>query len=143
VPFQGGGPAALGVLNGQVDCGMNIPPEGLTNIEAGQLRVLGVMANERFPQFPDVPTVREQGVDTSYSQWRGVVVHKDVPKEIVQRIHDIFKQCLEDEEFKKKMFEMSVTIAYANGEDYGKEIEQDDKNYEQVIKANKLGDRYK
>jgi tripartite-type tricarboxylate transporter receptor subunit TctC len=142
VPFGGGGPAAQGLLSGQTMVSMNIPPEGLTNIEAGQLRALATMSPERLAQLPEVPTTREAGVDAIYFQSRGVVVHKDTPDAIVQRIHDIYKQCLEDPIVQKKYYDMIISITYAGPEEYGKEIAEEDKMFEQIIKDNKIGDRY-
>jgi tripartite-type tricarboxylate transporter receptor subunit TctC len=142
VPFGGGGPAAQGLLSGQTMVSMNIPPEGLTNIEAGQLRALATMSPERLAQLPDVPTTREAGVDAIYFQSRGVVVHQDTPDAIVQRLHDIYKQCLEDPIVKKKYYDMIISITYAGPEEYGKEIAEEDKMFEQIIKDNKIGDRY-
>jgi tripartite-type tricarboxylate transporter receptor subunit TctC len=142
VPFGGGGPAAQGLLSGQTMVSMNIPPEGLTNIEAGQLRALATMSPERLAQLPDVPTTREAGVDAIYFQSRGVVVHQDTPDAIVQRLHDIYKQCLEDPIVQKKYYDMIISITYAGPEEYGKEIAEEDKMFEQIIKDNKIGDRY-
>jgi len=142
VPFGGGGPAAQGLLSGQTMVSMNIPPEGLTNIEAGQLRALATMSPERLAQLPDVPTTREAGVDAIYFQSRGVVVHKETPDEIVQRLHDIYKQCLEDPIVQKKYYDMIISVTYAGPEEYGKEIAEEDKMFEQIIKENKIGDRY-
>ena len=143
IPFKGGGPAAQGLLSGQTETSMNIPPEGLSNIKAGQLRALCVLAPERLPQIPDVPTAREMGIDIVYFQSRGVVVHKDTPDEIVQRLHDIYKKTIEDEEVIKKFYNMAVTVTYAGPEEYGKEITEESAMFEKIIKKNKLGDKYK
>ncbi len=142
VPFGGGGPAAAGLLAGETMISMNIPPEGLSNVEAGQLRALATMSPERLPQIPNVPTTREAGVDAIYFQSRGVVTHKDTPDEIVQRLHDIYKQCIEDPEVQKKFYDMVISVTYAGPEEYGKEIVEEDAMFEKIIKQYKIGDKY-
>lgn len=142
VPFGGGGPAAAGLLAGQTMVSMNIPPEGLSNVEAGQLRALAVMGTHRLPQIPDIPTARELGFDVVYFQSRGIVVHKDTPDEIVKRLHDIYKKCIEDESVKKKFYDMLIDVTYAGPEEYGKENIEEDAMFERIIKEHKIGDKY-
>ena len=143
VPFGGGGPAAAGLLAGQTMVSMNIPPEGLSNVEAGQLRALAVLSPQRLPQIPNVPTGRELGFDVVYFQSRGVVAHKDTPDEVVQRLHDIYKKCIEDEGVKKKFYDMVIDVTYAGPEEYGKENIEEDAVMEKIIKQHKIGDKYK
>jgi tripartite-type tricarboxylate transporter receptor subunit TctC len=83
------------------------------------------------------------GIDIVYFQSRGVVVHKKTPDEIVQRLHDIYKKTIEDEEVIKKFYNMAVTVTYAGPEEYGKEIIEESAMFEKIIKENKLGDKYK
>ena len=142
VPFGGGGPAAAGLLAGQTMVSMNIPPEGLSNVEAGQLRALAVLAPQRLPQLPNVPTAREAGYDVVYFQSRGVVAHKDTPDEIVMRLHDIYKKAIEDESVKKKFYDMVISVTYAGPEEYGRENLEEDAMFERIIKEQKLGDKY-
>ncbi len=142
IPFTGGGPAATGLLSGQTMVSMNIPPEGLTNIEGGQLRALCIMSPERQPQLPNVPTAKEAGVDIVYFQSRGLVTHKDTPDAVVKRLHDIYKACLDDPGVQKKYYDMVTAVTYGGIEEYGKELVEEDKVMEQIIRENKIGDKY-
>ena len=111
-------------------------------MKAGQLRALCVLAPERLEQLPDVPTAREMGIDVVYFQSRGVVVHKDTPDAVVDRLHDIYKKVLEDQEIIDKFYDMIVSVTYAGPEEYGKEIEEESEMFLKIIKENKLGDKY-
>jgi tripartite-type tricarboxylate transporter receptor subunit TctC len=142
VPFGGGGPAAAGLLAGQTMVSMNIPPEGLSNVEAGQLRALAVLAPKRLPQLPNVPTAKEAGYDVVYFQSRGIVTHKSTPDDIVARLHDIYKKTLEDDSVKKKMNDMVTEITYAGPAEFGKELLEEDKLFEKIIREHKIGDKY-
>jgi tripartite-type tricarboxylate transporter receptor subunit TctC len=143
VPFQGGGPSVTGLLSGQVDSAMNIAPEGITNVQAKQLRILAVFGTKRFEGLPDFPTAREQGLDLVLDQWRGVVAPKGTPADIVRALHDIFHKCMQDPEFVGKMRELSTSVSYQNSKDFGELVKAEDLRFETLIKERKLGDRYK
>jgi tripartite-type tricarboxylate transporter receptor subunit TctC len=143
VPFEGGGPAAAGLLAGQTMVSMNIPPEGLSNIEAGQLRALAVLAPKRLPQLPNIPTAKEAGFDVVYFQSRGVVTHKGTPDDIVAKLHEIYRKALNEDSVKKKMNDMITEITYAGPAEYGKELLDEDKLFEKIIREHKIGDKYK
>ncbi|MDR1933962.1 MAG: tripartite tricarboxylate transporter substrate binding protein [Spirochaetales bacterium] len=143
VPFTGGGPSVTGLMSGQCDSAMNVAPEGISNAQAGQLRILAVFGGKRFDTFPNVPTGKEAGVDLVLDQWRGIVAPPGTPENIVQALHDIFKKCIEDPEFIAKMKELNATPSYASAKDFGALVAAEDKRYEELIKTNKMGNRYK
>lgn len=142
VPYQGGGPAITGLLAGQIDASMNIAPEGLNNVEAGQLRILAIFSDGKYEKIPTAPTAKEQGFNLVIPQWRGVVVPQGTPKATIKQLHDIYLKILRDPEFVKKMSEMGVVISYKNSDDFGKYLKEEDLKYEKLIKSKKLGDRY-
>jgi tripartite-type tricarboxylate transporter receptor subunit TctC len=143
VPFTGGGPAVIGVLNDQVDASMSIASEGITNCLDGSLRMLGVFGPARPVQLPNVMTAREQGFDLVLGHWRGIMAPKGTPPEIVQALHDIFKKCIDDPDFQKRMKEMNTNISYLNTKDFEALNRKADLDYMRIIKEKKLGDRYK
>ena len=142
VPFQGGGPSVIGLMSGQVQSAMNIAPEGIANVQAGQLRILAVFSEKRLANFPNVPTGIEQGVQLSLDQWRGAVAPPNTPANIVAALHDMLKKAIEDPEFVSKMKELSTEVSYADGRAYGEDIIALDKRYEKLCQEYKLGDRY-
>ncbi len=72
VPFQGGGEAIASVLGGHTAAGAPDISEIAGQVEAGQIRVLAVLSDQRLGGvFKDVPTAKEQGVNTNYIIWRG------------------------------------------------------------------------
>jgi tripartite-type tricarboxylate transporter receptor subunit TctC len=143
VPFTGGGPSVTGLMSGQCDSAMNVAPEGIANAQAGQLRILAVFGDKRFDTFPNVPTGKEAGVNLVLNQWRGIVAPPGTPDNIVTALHDIFKKCIEDPEFIAKMKELNAIPAYASAKDFGVLVAAEDKRYEELIKTNKMGNRYK
>ena len=85
VSFDGGGVAAVAVLGEHADFVTGGPSETKGQIEAGLLRVLAVVGEERLASFPDVPTLKELGVDmgATFAVIRGFVGPKDMPAEAV------------------------------------------------------------
>jgi putative tricarboxylic transport membrane protein len=72
IAFSGGGEALSAILGGQVSVGINGLAEFAPQIEGGTVRVLAISSAERLPGL-DVPTLREQGVDVEFENWRSVV----------------------------------------------------------------------
>src|SRR4030043_120015 len=72
IPFAGGGPSVTALLAGHINAVSVSPPEGIEHVKAGKLKIIALFADKRFELFPDVPTVKEQGVDFVMGQWRGL-----------------------------------------------------------------------
>lgn len=143
VPFPGGGPSVTAVVGNHVGSTMVSAPEGFPNVEAGQLRIIGIFGEERLPKFPDAPTAKEQGIDFCVTMWRGVCTQPNTPPEIVQAINDILVNCLKDPEFLEKAEELGIIIEYKAPKEFGEFMKLEDKRYEELIKSKKLGERYK
>ena len=143
VPFAGGGPAVTGLLTGDCQSSCNVPPEGIPQMEAGQLRLLANYSPNRLEDFPDVPTLKELGVDLVYSQWRGVVAPAGTPEPIVRKLESIFKQCAEDPTFIGKMRNLKTVISFQDSKTYAATIAREDKEFEQLLREGKIGNKYK
>lgn len=142
VPFGGGGPSVTAVVGGHIDSVNVSAPEGIANVEAGQLRILGVFGDTRLEKFPEVTTASEQGIDFALAMWRGVAAPKNTPPELVQTIHDIFLACIQDPEFLEKADDMGVRVVHMDAATFGAYMETERAVYEDLIKAKKLGDKY-
>ncbi len=135
VPFSGGGPAVTGLLSGQVDCVMANAPEGISNVENNQLRILAVFAGERYAAFPNVPTGIECGVDIELPQWRVVVCPPKTPADVVEKLAAIIKRCVEDSEFVSAMESQCVAVTYKNPSETDKFLHDEDVRYAALVKA--------
>ena len=71
IAFSGGGNSLASIIGGQVTVGVGGYSELIEQVKAGNLRALGISAVDRVPGI-DMPTLREQGADVSFSNWRGV-----------------------------------------------------------------------
>lgn len=104
-PFESTGDAVTALLGKHIDVANSNPGQVMEYVKAGQLRILGVMAEERLEDLPDVPTYAEAGypVDTSWAQFRGFFGPKDIPEEVVQKLSDALLEAYNTESFREYM----------------------------------------
>jgi tripartite-type tricarboxylate transporter receptor subunit TctC len=81
--FEGGGDMLINVLNHTLDMGIGELQELRGQLDAGKLRLLAVVGDGRLTQFPDVRTVREQGIDLSVRKFRGLAGPKGMPPDVI------------------------------------------------------------
>lgn len=87
VPFPGGAQAVTALLGGQVQFTQNHIPVVQAHVKSGRLRVLATTGATRAQAYPEVPTLKESGVDVVASAWFGLFVPAGTPPAIVERIH--------------------------------------------------------
>jgi putative tricarboxylic transport membrane protein len=71
IPYDAGGEAMAGLLSGEIDALSTGFSEAIALADAGEVRILGVTAPERVPAYDAAPTFVEQGIDTTFVNWRG------------------------------------------------------------------------
>lgn len=133
IPFAGGGPSVTALLGGHVHAVSVSPPEGIPHVKAGKLRIMALFSEKRMTDFPAVPTVREQGIDFTMGQWRGLAAPKGTPAEVVRILHDAFKKGMEDPAFIKNAADMSVALAYIGPAEFGKLMAADHERYGKLV----------
>jgi len=105
VPYQGGPLAATALLGGHIESVM-VTTDDLSNVlSTGKIKVLAMAGEKRDEYFPDVPTMREAGVDMVMVLWRGIIAPKGMDKARVAILEKAFEQSTKDRgyiEFMKK-----------------------------------------
>jgi tripartite-type tricarboxylate transporter receptor subunit TctC len=87
VPYQGGGQAITALIGNEVQFSQNHIPIVLPHVKSGRLRVLATTGDARSETFPDVPTLKEVGIDVTASAWFGLFVPAGTPPAIVERLY--------------------------------------------------------
>ncbi len=100
VPFEGGGPATLSFLGGNVDMLVGNVSDSVANLEAKRMFPIAVASEKRSPIYPDVPTLKEKGWDVVLAQWRGVLAPKGTPPDRVRTLADAFQKALATDTWK-------------------------------------------
>ena len=118
VPFNGANPAVTSLLGGNIEAVAVSPSEVATQVQAGKMRILGVMSDKRLKLFPEVPTLKEQNIDLSIATWRGLAVPKGTPAPVVAALQDAFKKAMDDKAFVEYMDKGGLAISYLSGEEF-------------------------
>jgi tripartite-type tricarboxylate transporter receptor subunit TctC len=134
VPFDGAQPAVTALVGGHIKAVAVSVAEVRGQVQAGNLKILGVMSAERDKIFPDVPTFKEQGVDVQFYTWRGLGLPKGVPPAIKAKIADAYKKAFDSQEFKDFAAKASLNLAYQDSADFAKFLDQNYKDVEAVMK---------
>ena len=100
IPYNGASEAIPAVLGHHTDVTMVTPGEAIAQLRSGQLKALGVMSEERIQYIPDVPTLKEQGIDVVTGTWRGIGAPKDTPDAVIEKLGAAFDEAMASEEFK-------------------------------------------
>lgn len=146
IAYDSGSTAITGLLAGEVDAVMANTPEGMSNVDAGQLKILCSFASKAFKDYPDVPLAIDSELpelqDLVIEQWRGVAVPIDTPDEVVEKLSEIIKQVVEDPDFIEKCDELSIVARYRDTEEYNEFNQEENARFENLIKSKGFGDRY-
>jgi len=96
VPYKGGSAAQMDLMGGQVNASFQNLGAVQTYARTGKLKALAVTGEARVPELPDVPTLRELGIDMVVYSWQGFAVPKGTPAAIVQKLSDALRETLVD-----------------------------------------------
>ena len=111
VPYRGYAPTVSAIVSGEVQSATLPVHQLIDQHEAGDVRILGVMAEERHFMAPDVPTFREQGIDLVTGDWRAMYIPNDVPDDRRAFLENLFIETMNDPEFQAAARLQSFFIA--------------------------------
>lgn len=123
LPFESGTEAVVSIIGGHTSVGFSEPSEVESQIRAGKLRVLAVCTPERIESMPDVPTAKEQGYDIATAKFRGIMVNKDTPDEVVAIIDSYLRKALETDVLKDYIRSAYMFVDYKGPEEFGKYLD--------------------
>ena len=123
VAFSGGGEALSALLGGQVSAGISNVQEWAAQIEAGELRALGVASPERIEGL-DAPTLVEQGVDVTFANWRCLLAPPGTSAEDVEAITAFMDEVHDSDAWTTALEENGWTDAYLTGSEFETFLEE-------------------
>jgi len=135
VPSQGASPALQELLAGGVDVVFNSLAEVSALLKAGQVKTLAVMAENRNPEFPDIPTLKERGINWTIGAWRGIMGPKGMPPAAVNRLEAAIAKAVQDPEFIALLKPGGFGIRYLSRQEFAHSLEQEDKKMGELLKA--------
>lgn len=133
VPFEGGGDAMIALLGGHVPVLIGSPSEVAAQVEAGKIRLIAVATPERLESLPDLPTLRDGGLDLTAVLWRGVVAPKDTPDAMVEKLHGFLQEASQSDSFLKYMTDGKILDGYLSAADYDQSIQAEFSTYGEIV----------
>lgn len=126
VPFAGYAPAVTAVAGGHVEA-TSIPVSDIYPMaKAGKLKVLGVAAEERHFLLPNVPTMKESGVNLIIDQWNSIVAPKGTPVEIIEILDKAIEKAMKKPDVIKVFQDIGSTVLYKNHKVFSEMLKADD-----------------
>ena len=135
VVFNGGGEVNAALLGGHIDMAVSNPGEALELYKAGKVKLLGVFAEKRLAGAPDVPTMKEQGVNAIYVQNRGLVAPADIPADATQGPGRGLRQIHEDRCLQEVLQDNMLSEAWMDGATFGKWLEEGNAKYAAISRT--------
>jgi tripartite-type tricarboxylate transporter receptor subunit TctC len=132
IPFDGGGPSMLAVLGGHADATFSFAAQLTPQLGAGKLRALAVTDTSRLAALPSVPTVREEGVDMTFTMWRSVLAPKGTPQPIVDKLEAAFKRITEDKSFQALVKQLGDDVQFLGGKEFEAAWRQESEEFAKV-----------
>jgi len=133
-PFSSTSEVYTAMLGKHIDGECANSQEMMNQSNSGSIRMLVNLGTTKKDFFEDVPTMKELGYDMSTEVLYGFVAPKGTPDEIIQILHDVFKETLEDPETVKVLEDMGVCINYGDREEFKKTIDQKYEEFGEVLK---------
>jgi len=136
IPYKGSAELMQAILGGHVMAAAD--STGFApHVSAGKLRVLNTWGVQRLDKFPDAPTLKELGLDLVQNSPFGLGVAKGTPAEMVRRIHDAFKQAMEQPNYVSTLQRYDMVPNYMSSAQYERFAQETAQREKQLIE--KLG----
>ena len=135
IPYNGGNPAQLALLSGQVDFNFDNLATAAANIKAGKLKVLAVTTASRSALLPDVPAIAESFKSFEIDTWWGLVAPAGTPLEVVAKLNAAFVAALNSPEAKTRFAALMAEPVASSPEQFAAFMKSELAKYEKVVKA--------
>jgi tripartite-type tricarboxylate transporter receptor subunit TctC len=118
VPYDGTRERMTALLSGAIDVGALNVASGRKYLEGGELKGFAIAADERAKQLPNMPTLKEVGVDMTFALERGIVAPKGTPKDVIDVWAGVFKAAAENPDLLAQMDAKGTGVRYMGPADF-------------------------
>ncbi len=134
LPTNGGGPALTALLGNNVQVLASSVAAANAQAKAGKIRALATFSDKRLATMPDVPTMKESGLDVEFYLWVGLFAPKGTPNDAVAKLREEAKKAVASDQFKQSIHNLNDEVAYLDQPDFAKFLETDSKRVENAIR---------
>ena len=135
ITYKSSGESAQSVIAGQVMMTLIDPPPVSGPLKSGTLRGLAVTSPQRHPSWPELPTLKEAGVDMEVPVWTAFFAPSKTPPAIVARLQKEVARVVQTPEVKERFASMGLDPVGGSSEDLGKQVSADIQKWTAVAKA--------
>ena len=135
IPYNGGSPAQLALLSGQVDFNFDNLATASANIKSGKLKALAVTTAQRSSAMPEVPAMAETLKGFEIDTWWGLVAPAHTPHDVVERLNKAFSAALRAPETQARFAQLMAEPVASTPEQFGAFMKKELVRYEPVVKA--------
>jgi len=140
IAYKGGaGPAMIGLLGNEVQMMFVTFSSAVNFAKQGRVKMLGVISPQRNPALPEIPTMREQGLDMVVGSWQGLFVPKGTPQPVVNKLYKVGVGMMKDPLVIKRLGDSGITIATSKSpSDFVAFVKSETERFGKVIKDSKI-----
>lgn len=136
IPYQGAAPLVQDIIGGRIDVSLSTLPSVLKQIEAGQMRGIGVASTRRASQLPNMPTFREQGVSNADAEsWAGFFAPAKTPAPVIDRLSRAIIKAMQTEAVSRKITDMGFALDIRPPAEFRAFLKQEMETWADVVRA--------
>lgn len=134
IPYNGGAPAQMALLSAEVDFTFDNLATAAPNIQNGKLKALAVTTDERSDVLPDIPTVKESGLnDFSVATWWGLVAPAGTPEAEIKKLNEAFVAAMNSDKAKERFAGLLITPTPSSPEAFDQLMQEERTRYKQIV----------
>lgn len=118
VQYKSGAETAAALIGSQVDLIVPNPPDVMAHLKSGRLRLLASASSARWPEFPEVPTLKESGYDVAYDAWVGLAAPAGTPMEAIAKLESAVQAAVQDPQTRQAYGNIGAEAAFMPGAAY-------------------------
>lgn len=135
VPYKGSAPAITDLLGGRITMMFDGGTSSLPHVQTGKLKLLAITSADRSERMPELPTMREQGLqDYVFVAWWGMMAPTGTPRAVIDRLNAEWKQISADPELRKQFAKDGIEFVSSTPEEFGAFIRNETGRLEAVVK---------
>jgi len=139
IPYKGGGPLSTDLMGGQVELAMASTAAQAQHVRSGKMRALALTGDKRSPTMPEVPTLKELGVDVSAHAWWGILAPARTPRPIIDKLHAELVRAIKLPDVHKTLTEtLGMDVVALSPEATQKWIEDQIARWGKVVRDNNI-----
>ena len=135
VPFRGSGNAMTALLAGQIDFVFGNASDVMPFVDGGKVKVIGVAAEQRIRQLPDVPTIGETYPRLAMPSWNGVMAPALTPRPIIGKVAAQVTAAAKDPDIVDKLYKLGLEPNGTTPEEFAAQIRHEQPQFDEAIKA--------